>query len=82
MPKLRRLSGAEIVAILGRFGFTIHSQRGSHIKLRRTLANSTTETLTIPTHHELDKERAARYSGKPVDSYLKKISVHISTPTS
>ena len=26
MPKLRRLSGAEIVAILGHFGFTLHSQ--------------------------------------------------------
>src|SRR3990172_7951788 len=35
MPKLRRLSGAEIIAILGRFGFTVHSQRGSHVKLRR-----------------------------------------------
>ena len=54
MPKLRRLSGAEIVAILGRFGFTIHSQRGSHIKLRRALADGTTETLTVPAHHELD----------------------------
>ncbi|MEK7445645.1 MAG: type II toxin-antitoxin system HicA family toxin [candidate division NC10 bacterium] len=35
MPKLRRLSGAEIIAILGGFGFTVHSQRGSHVKLRR-----------------------------------------------
>lgn len=54
MPKLRRLSGAEIVTVLGRFGFTLHSQRGSHIKLRRTLSNGTTETLTIPAHQELD----------------------------
>ena len=54
MPRLRRLSGAEIVAILGRFGFTIHSQRGSHIKLRRALPDGTIETLTVPAHRELD----------------------------
>ena len=80
MPKLRRLSGAEIVTILGRFGFTIHSQRGSHIKLRRTLADGTTETLTVPAHQDWTREHAAQSSVKPADSYLKKISVRISTP--
>lgn len=35
MPKLKRLSGAEVVDILASFGFQIHSQKGSHIKLRR-----------------------------------------------
>jgi len=54
MPKLRRLSGAEIIAILGRFGFTVHSQRGNHIKLRRILPDGTTQSLTVPAHHELD----------------------------
>jgi predicted RNA binding protein YcfA (HicA-like mRNA interferase family) len=34
MPRLRRLSGAEVISILNRFGFTVHSQRGSHAKLR------------------------------------------------
>jgi len=82
MPKLRRLSGAEIVTILGHFGFTIHSQRGSHIKLRRTLADGRTETLTIPAHNELTRERVAQSFGKPDDSYLKKIFVHISIPIS
>ena len=53
MPKLRRLSGAEIIAILGRFGFTVHSQRGSHVKLRRVLAGGVIQTLTVPTHPEL-----------------------------
>lgn len=53
MPKLRRLSGIEIVEILGRFGFEVHSQRGSHIKLRRQgIAGK--ETLTIPNHASLD----------------------------
>ncbi|MCZ8222552.1 MAG: type II toxin-antitoxin system HicA family toxin [Microcystis sp.] len=33
MPKLKQLSGKDVIKILARFGFTIHSQRGSHIKL-------------------------------------------------
>ncbi|RKX71310.1 type II toxin-antitoxin system HicA family toxin [candidate division WOR-3 bacterium] len=36
MPKLRRLSGDEVIAILQKFDFKIHSQRGSHIKLKRS----------------------------------------------
>ena len=35
MPKLRRLSGADVVAIFEGFGFELVSQRGSHVKLRR-----------------------------------------------
>ncbi|HSC71604.1 MAG TPA: type II toxin-antitoxin system HicA family toxin [Candidatus Methylomirabilis sp.] len=54
MPKLRRLSGAEVIAILGRFGFTVRSQRGSHVKLRRELPDGTVQSLTIPAHPELD----------------------------
>ncbi|MDP2675430.1 MAG: type II toxin-antitoxin system HicA family toxin [Dehalococcoidia bacterium] len=38
-PKLRRLSGKEVIAILKRSGFDVHSQRGSHVKLRRTSAD-------------------------------------------
>jgi predicted RNA binding protein YcfA (HicA-like mRNA interferase family) len=53
MPRLRRLSGAELLRIFRGFGFTIHSQRGSHIKLRRTHADGTTQTLTIPAHPEI-----------------------------
>jgi predicted RNA binding protein YcfA (HicA-like mRNA interferase family) len=54
MPRLRRLSGAEVIAILGRFGFVLHAQRGSHAKLRRVLADGTGQTLTVPVHDELD----------------------------
>lgn len=53
MPKLKRLSGAEVVGILSQFGFKVHSQKGSHIKLRR-VGVSGNETLTIPNHRELD----------------------------
>lgn len=54
MPRLRRLSGAEIIGILGRFGFVEHSRRGSHVKLRRIAADGAAQTLTIPDHAELD----------------------------
>ena len=32
MAKLRVLSGADVVRILGNFGFRTHSQRGSHVR--------------------------------------------------
>jgi len=54
MRKLRRLSGTEVIAVLNRFGFAVHSQRGSHVKLRRTLPEGSVQTLTIPAHPELD----------------------------
>jgi predicted RNA binding protein YcfA (HicA-like mRNA interferase family) len=37
MPKLRVLSGREVLKILSGFGFQDFAQRGSHIKLRRIL---------------------------------------------
>ena len=54
MPKLRRLSGKEIVAILARFGFQVQSQKGSHLKLVRQSTAGERQTLTIPNHSELD----------------------------
>jgi predicted RNA binding protein YcfA (HicA-like mRNA interferase family) len=50
------------------FGFHVHSQRGSHVKLRRTGESGEKQTLTIPLHAELDPgtiraimRQAARY---------------------
>ena len=54
MPRLRRLSGDAVVAILIRMGFRVRSQRGSHVKLRRVTSTMTVQTLTIPRHRELD----------------------------
>ncbi len=54
-PSLRRLSGAEVLHILQGFGFEVHSQRGSHAKLRRLGPSGDRQTLTIPLHAELDK---------------------------
>jgi predicted RNA binding protein YcfA (HicA-like mRNA interferase family) len=55
MPKLKSLSGEDVIRILSEFGFEITSQRGSHAKLKRVLSNGTKQTLTIPRHKELDK---------------------------
>lgn len=48
MPKLPRVSGAEVVKALGRLGFVVARQRGSHIVLRRG-ANG----CVVPNHREL-----------------------------
>ncbi|MBI4750160.1 MAG: type II toxin-antitoxin system HicA family toxin [Acidobacteria bacterium] len=54
MPKLRRLSGGDVLKILALFGFEKVSQRGSHIKLQRVLTGGSKQTLTVPNHTELD----------------------------
>lgn len=53
-PKLQRLSGKEVLSILSKFGFTVYSQRGSHVKLRRTSVSGEIQSLTIVMHDELD----------------------------
>lgn len=53
MPKLKRLTAKQVLAILMQFDFVIVSQRGSHIKLMRMVHNQK-QILTIPNHIELD----------------------------
>lgn len=52
--KLKVLSGKDIVKILTDFGFSIHSQKGSHIKLKRFLPTGT-ETLLVPDRNPISK---------------------------
>ncbi|MCH7738118.1 MAG: type II toxin-antitoxin system HicA family toxin [Chloroflexi bacterium] len=54
MPRLKRLSGAEVIGILESFDFHVISQRGSHVKLRRISPDGENQTLTIPRHRQLD----------------------------
>ena len=54
MPRLKTLSGNDVIKIFLSFGFEIASQRGSHVKLQRVVGGSK-QTLTIPNHNELDK---------------------------
>lgn len=53
MPRLRRLSGREILSVFERFGFVKESQRGSHLKLVRFIEGRR-QVLTVPNHTELD----------------------------
>lgn len=52
-PKIKRLSGKEVISILSKFGFVQFSQRGSHVKLRRVFMEEK-QTLTLVMHDELD----------------------------
>jgi predicted RNA binding protein YcfA (HicA-like mRNA interferase family) len=53
MPKLLRLSGREVVAILQRFGFQAAYQQGSHVRLVRRGPHGEQQGLTVPQHREL-----------------------------
>ena len=78
MPKLKSLSGREVIKIFEYLGFSVLSQKGSHVKLRKILTDGTSQTLTIPNHKELDKgtlkailRQAGRYvSEKDLKSYF------------
>jgi predicted RNA binding protein YcfA (HicA-like mRNA interferase family) len=48
MPKLPRLSGAEVIRALARLGFEQVRQRGSHVVLRRA-----EKGCVVPLHKEL-----------------------------
>ena len=52
-PRLKRLSGREVLRALGRFGFEVVATKGSHAKVRRTLPDGTRQSLTVPLHKEL-----------------------------
>lgn len=55
MSKLKILSGEDVIKIFKSFDFFIVGQRGSHIKLKRTLSDGQGQSLTIPNHKELGK---------------------------
>jgi predicted RNA binding protein YcfA (HicA-like mRNA interferase family) len=55
MPKLKRLSGQNVIKIFALFGFVVAGQKGSHVKLVRSLPDGSKQPLTIPAHPELDK---------------------------
>ena len=48
MPKLPRISGAEIVRALQRMGFEVSRQRGSHVIMRRGSSG-----CVVPNHREV-----------------------------
>lgn len=53
MPKLPVLSGQEIIKLLTKAGFTVESQRGSHVKLKKRLPDRVIVTI-VPLHRAVD----------------------------
>lgn len=49
MPRLRRLSGKELISIFAGFGFEIYSQSGSHIRLQR-IVDGKQQRILIAVH--------------------------------
>jgi len=54
VSKLKVLSGKEVVKIFKGFGFEFAMQRGSHVKLVRTVEGRR-QILTVPNHNDIDK---------------------------
>lgn len=52
MPKLPRLSGAEIVAILQKMGFYQARQRGSHVVMKKNTPDGAFGCV-VPLHREV-----------------------------
>lgn len=49
---MRTYSGREVISSLGRVGFAVVSQRGSHVKLR----HEDGRTVIVPDHREIARE--------------------------
>lgn len=70
MSKLPLISGADCVRALGRIGFEVYRQRGSHIVVVRKSPPSQT---TIPNHKELDRgtlRAIVRQAGLTVEEFM------------
>jgi len=55
MPKLKTLSGGDVVKIFSLFGFEIKAQRAATLNCDACSAVAPRLTLTIPMHDEMDK---------------------------
>jgi predicted RNA binding protein YcfA (HicA-like mRNA interferase family) len=64
MPKLPRVSGAEVVRALERLGFSFARQRGSHAILRKITSTGTVGCV-VPLHPELAIATLRGICGKP-----------------
>ena len=70
MSKLPVISGADCVKALGKIGFEVYRQRGSHIVVVR---KSPPSQSTIPNHKELDRgtlRAIIRQTGLTVEEFL------------
>lgn len=70
MSKLPVISGADCIKALGKIGFIVYRQRGSHVTLVRETPPAQT---TIPNHKELDRgtlRAIIRQAGVTVDEFI------------
>ena len=54
MPRLPVVSGKEVIKALGKAGFSVVRQKGSHVRLEKIQGEKIIK-LTIPFHKELKK---------------------------
>jgi len=54
MPKIKHLSGKEVVKILESIDFIISRQKGSHIILKRII-HENTQIILVPNHNTIDR---------------------------
>ncbi len=68
MPKLPVVSSDEVIKALSKIGFTVSSQKGSHVKLRKGSLS-----LIVPMHSELGKGilgKIIKQSGLTVEEFI------------
>lgn len=67
MPKLPQVSGSDVVKALRKYGFSVVSQRGSHIKLKKVVNPGLHYTVTVPNHRIIKKGTLRNGILKPVN---------------
>lgn len=66
MSKLPQVSARELIKVLEKIGFQVVSQKGSHIKLSRTIA-SQPQTVIVPNHKIIKKGTLRNGILKPIN---------------
>jgi predicted RNA binding protein YcfA (HicA-like mRNA interferase family) len=54
MPKIKHISGKEVIKIVESLGFVIARQKGSHIILKRTIFKDE-QVILVPNHTVIDR---------------------------
>lgn len=73
MTKLPVVSGKDVVKALGKIGFSVVRQRGSHIRLKKVTVDRTIK-LTVPLHSVVSKGTLKGIigdAGLTVDEFVK-----------
>ena len=76
MPKLPVISAKQLIKILTKIGFSIISQSGSHIKLRRIIHNKT-QTVIVPNHKTLKPGTLRNGILKAIDLSVEELIHHL-----